>query len=1383
MLGIIVAVVAALLIPGTAFAAPVPNAAAVSRSTAGSTSTPNAAAAVANKKATSPTSTGSHPTKQACAAATKGKASCLLVLRTDVTRSTGVHPAITPTGYGPADLDSAYSLPSATAGSGASVAIVDAFGYPTAEADLAVYRAQYGLPACTTANGCLKLVDQRGGTDFPPSDPGWNGEEALDLDMVSAVCPNCHITLVETDDNSIDNLGAGVNEAVTLGAKYVSNSYAGDEDPSELQLDDAYYNHPGVVVTASSDDLGYGAAYPAASPYVTGVGGTTLVKDSSTRGWSESAWAGAGSGCSAYEPKPAFQTDTGCANRAIADVSAVADPNTPVATYEGGNWGIAGGTSVASPIIAATYALAGPPSAGTYPVSYPYRDTAALNDVTSGSNGTCSPAYLCAGGPGYDGPTGLGTPNGVAAFVGGPTGFLAGAVHDATGAPLAGAEVSTGDYSTATDAQGGYSLAVPVGTYSLTATKFGYSTGTATGVAVVNGQTVTDNFTLTAQPRVVVSGVVRDGSGHGWPMYAQVQVAGQPTTAVYTDPTTGHYQLSVPANATYSVQVDPVYTGYVAASAPVTVGAGNVGHDVSVPVDASTCSALGYSYQYSGATQTFDGSTAPAGWTVQDNQGNGQTWAFTDAGARGNLTGGTGGFAIVDSDHYGSGNIQDTSLVSPVIDLSQVTSPTIQFDNDYYGFPGQSADVDYTLDGGATWTNAWHQDVVSVRGPGQQSIALPGAAGQSAVQVRFHFTGNWGYWWELDNVFVGSRVCAPTPGGLVIGHVTDHNTGAGVNGASVISTDHPTDTAVTKALDDPAQGAGFFWLFSSETGSHPFAATAGNYASATQNVSVAPDWTTPVTYSLNAGRVVVKQTSVSATVAWQGTASKTVKVTNTGSAPADVKISEQSGTFVPQVQGPGAALQNIRGDYTPGPMVGLRAQKRQAVAAIPATPADAPWQAVADYPTTVMDNGVAEVGGKIYSFTGIDGLNLLSTNYVYDPSSQAWTSIPNLGTPRERPVVAAVGTKIYVIGGWGADGNPVATTEVYDTAAGTWSTAAAEPTPYAGSGVAVVGGKVYVVGGCGPINCGVQNTQVYDPAANTWTAAANAPAATAWDSCGGIAGVLYCAGGTTDAAPISAGYSFDPATNIWSPIAALPETLWGSGSTVSGGKLLLSGGVGNGALTNAGFSYDPAANSWTALPNSNNTVYRGGSACGLYKIGGSTGQFSAVSSDELLPGYDQCDENVSIPWLTVSPTTATLAPGASATFTVTLNADVDAITQPGTYTAGIAVTSATPYPVPAIPVSLVVKPPSTWGEITGTVTGQGTSGTAPIAGATVQIDTWASTYTLRTDANGQYELWLDVRNNPLTLIVAKDGWQPQTKTAKLTKLATITDNFTLLPTK
>ncbi|PWI46173.1 S53 family peptidase [Streptomyces sp. ICBB 8177] len=386
-------------------------------------------AAAAPAGAAAATHAGPSWTRSCAAPSRAGVMACNALRVTSVKEhvsADGVSPDATPSGYGPSDLRSAYNLP-ANGGSGQTVAIVDAYDDPNAASDLATYRSQYGLPACTTSNGCFEKVSQTGSTtSLPSADSGWAGEISLDLDMVSAIAPNAHIILVEAKSATTANLGTAVNEAVKLGAKFVSNSYGGSESSSDSTYDSEYYNHPGVAITASSGDDGYGVEYPAASKYVTAVGGTSLAKASNSRGWSESVWStssseGAGSGCSKDDAKPTWQKDTGCSKRTVADVSAVADPATGVAvyqTYGASGWSVYGGTSVASPIIAAVYADAGAPSSGSTPASFPYAHTSSLNDVTSGKTASCSPAYLCTAETGYDGPTGLGTPNGLTAFTG-----------------------------------------------------------------------------------------------------------------------------------------------------------------------------------------------------------------------------------------------------------------------------------------------------------------------------------------------------------------------------------------------------------------------------------------------------------------------------------------------------------------------------------------------------------------------------------------------------------------------------------------------------------------------------------------------------------------------------------------------------------------------------------------------------------------------------------------------------------------------------------------------------------------------------------------------------------------------------------------------------
>ncbi|HEX8109819.1 MAG TPA: S53 family peptidase [Kofleriaceae bacterium] len=352
---------------------------------------------------------------QLCTPATSGGPYCHAHGQVDSNGRLIKHSA--PAGYSPSDLRGAYKI---TSGSPSTlIAVVDAYDYATAEADLATYRSQFGLPACTSASGCFRKVDQNGGTSFPGPNISWNQEAALDLEMVSAMCPGCKIVLVEATAATFGDLAAATNEAAALGAHVISNSYGGYEGGTEIY--EAAYNHPGVAVVASSGDSGYfgGIEFPAASPHVIAVGGTSLTPTNGQRHWAETAWDGGGSGCSAVYPKPSWQHDTGCSMRMLNDVSAVADPNTGVAVFGPDStgvpsWIVLGGTSVAAPLIAGIYGNNG--GSVNYG-SNPYSNPGALFDVTTGSTSAfCDPTYACTAGPGYDGPTGLGTPNGANAF-------------------------------------------------------------------------------------------------------------------------------------------------------------------------------------------------------------------------------------------------------------------------------------------------------------------------------------------------------------------------------------------------------------------------------------------------------------------------------------------------------------------------------------------------------------------------------------------------------------------------------------------------------------------------------------------------------------------------------------------------------------------------------------------------------------------------------------------------------------------------------------------------------------------------------------------------------------------------------------------------------
>ena len=366
----------------------------------------------------------------ACSAAAIGVARCHVHLVTD---SRGAPLRYTYQGHGhfaaaspndvpffppivePAQLRAAYNI---TGAGGSTVAIIDAYGYPNAEADLAIFRSVFNLGACGTSNGCLRIVNQGGSASFHLApNAGWDIEQASDLDTVSSMCPNCKILLVEAHSASLNDLAAAVRTAAAMGAHVISNSYGGGETGTHPF--ESAYNQPGIAVTASTGDFGYGAQFPATSPHVTAVGGTTLNMAGLSR-VSETAWSGTGSGCSAVYPKPAWQTDPLCTTRMEADVSADADPDTPVFLYinvppYAPGFYTVGGTSISNQIIAGIY------GERADAVSYAnkiYANPSAFFDITSGTNAppACGGTYFCVAGPGYDGPTGVGTPNGDTAF-------------------------------------------------------------------------------------------------------------------------------------------------------------------------------------------------------------------------------------------------------------------------------------------------------------------------------------------------------------------------------------------------------------------------------------------------------------------------------------------------------------------------------------------------------------------------------------------------------------------------------------------------------------------------------------------------------------------------------------------------------------------------------------------------------------------------------------------------------------------------------------------------------------------------------------------------------------------------------------------------------
>ena len=358
----------------------------------------------------------------------------------------------------------------------------------------------------------------------------------------------------------------------------------------------------------------------------------------------------------------------------------------------------------------------------------------------------------------------------------GPGGRLSGRVVDhASGDPVAGASVvltGPSSKSTVTDADGRYVVNVAPGDYELLITAFGFDDVRHTVRVRANSLMVLD-VQLDSSPLVVLKGNVADASGAGWPLYAHVELAGTPLQT-FTDPVTGDYRLMVPGGHTYDVAVSAGYPGYQPRSDQVRVEQATT-HDVGLEADAGLCTAPGYA-RVGGLHESFDDSTTPAGWTVVDHHGAGVLWRFDDPAHRGNLTGGAGGFATVDSVDQTT-SLPDVSLVAPAADLSAAEHPVLEFGTELLtGFPAM-AKVELSIDGGTTWATVWSTQA-SVPGPKTVRVPLPTAVGVAAAQVRFHYLrgpGRW--WWQVDDVYLGDTTCAPTASGLVVGNTRSSLTG------------------------------------------------------------------------------------------------------------------------------------------------------------------------------------------------------------------------------------------------------------------------------------------------------------------------------------------------------------------------------------------------------------------------------------------------------------------------------------------------------------------------------------------------------------------------------------------------------------------------------
>lgn len=994
------------------------------------------------------------------------------------------------------------------------------------------------------------------------------------------------------------------------------------------------------------------------------------------------------------EHVPAFDSSRGAGQDGEIKPN-IAAPGTDVrSAVPGSGYDSYTGTSMASPHVAGAVALAwsaAPALLGDIPATKALLDGSAIDN----------PDDECGGTDADNNVFGEGRLDALALVQASPTegaATLSGTVTDAeSGDPLAGAQVlltGPSNRTLTTGEDGAYSAILPAGDYTVLASAYGYLDATEE-ISLAEEEELVLDLALEPAQTYTLSGTVTDGSGHDWPLYALVSVDGSPATA-FTDPVTGEYGLELP-EGTWEITVDSQVPGYSAGVATVELS-GDTVQDFALTV-APGCTAPGYQYTVDGVMEDFE-EGIPEDWTVEDLSGSGGVWTLGSEAGRENETGGEGDFVIADSDAAGPGVVFDTTLVSPPLDLTDVAEPAMIFNQSYINF-GDTADVDLSLDGGETWENVLRQTASAV-GPDEVELALPQAAGQDGVHVRFrYYDADWAFYWQVDDVFVGSRTCDPSiAGGLVVGNVYD-NDGEGINGATVTHDVEPTVTATTaptpadENLDD-----GFYWLFA-PGGDQPFTASATNYGTDSQTVPVAEDDAVRADFTLGSGELSLTPDSFEFSLPEGETDSGTLTITNDGDVDAEIAIRELPETYRTSTQAviaadPGAPLQRVEGDAWIGSSVAAPEGGSPLQPAAPAPgPNEPPWTDMSPFPVPIQDQAMVNLDGIVYVVSGISGSTFYDTVWAQEVGGEdTWTEVAPIPVASENLAASGADGLLYAGTGWDEGGEVSDGWFGYDPGADTWTELAPNPVARSAAAAATVDGIVYLVGGCTTGNCApmLDSVTAYDPAADTWTEVAPYPGGErAFLQCGGVTGALVCTGGTDANENESAeSWSYDPAADEWTALPDAPNARWGGAYTEANDHLIVTAGLEGGAATNDSFAWDGAAQEWIDLPNSNNAVFRGAMTCGITKVGGGApGDFTGSDLVETLPGFDVCTSLGSdVLWLDQDPVELTVPAGGSAEVEVMVDS-TDLV--PGIYESGLRFQTNTPDGLPEVPVTLTVE--------------------------------------------------------------------------------------------
>jgi hypothetical protein len=825
------------------------------------------------------------------------------------------------------------------------------------------------------------------------------------------------------------------------------------------------------------------------------------------------------------------------------------------------------------------------------------------------------------------------------------------------------------------------------------------------------GETVEQNFTLPSAQVYSVSGFVRDAAT-GWPLYARLQIDGYPDSPVWSDPYTGWYQVDLPGDMDYTLRVTAWLPGYLPETIPLAPLVGPVEQDVSLLPDLDNCAAPGYQ-AVNGVAQTFSSGALPLGWTIV-NQGSSPEWRFDDPGERGNLTGGSGGFAAADSDFAGRVSM-DTQLRTPVLDLSQADQVMLSFRTHFKYNGTEIADVDVSVNGAAgPWVNVWRQSGANYPdSPTIEQVDITAlAARQPQVMVRFHYYGAfYAWWWQVDEVQIGVPECLTPEGGLVAGSVDDANTGLGLLGAEIRS---PTAlAAVAQAGPQPDITTSFYWFYAPVGEQSYTASLDGGYGTDSHTVEVVSGGLTRQDFALPAGFLRFPSEGVNASLEIGQREVFSLTLANDGDVPAlyTLETSSRELPLAGPIQQPAFVVKPFKQDY--------RATAPPEAAALPPAPQYPGGEVIRSWelPEELQGWGIAFgqdqklwVSSPGPTWGGSDSLAEFEPNGI--PTRRRLPHhLPHTFGPADLAYEWDLGRV------WVMNVNSEGANCIY----------AVDPNNgYTGERICPGGEGGFAAS---------QRGLAYDPAGQTWFAAG-------WND-----GMLYrfsrqgeILAAVSTGLPIS-GLAYNPTSGrLFALVSSTEARIYvldvRRGYTTLG-QFVIPGFSPQGG---AGLEMDCTGALW-ALDQSANRVFQVG-----------TGETSKV-----------CDASPA--WLALDPDSGELPALSSQTIQVEIDTQAPGLGQPGQYLAQVTALSDTPYQPVQAPVTLTLTAPDSWGVVQGTITSLGLCDASPTAleGAAIRAES-ASGFQIavETSSTGAYDLWLDSLLSPYTITVSAEGHVPLT---------------------